>query len=165
MHYAKPIGLTLSTNNKMSGDKYPKMKAEKIEMNKIPYDVVVGSLMYAMVCTGLDIAYVVRVLSRFMSKPIKALWVLVMWILWHLRGTSSMCLQFSSSNPMLEGFTDSNMLVDAKSEYMVLVEADKEIILMRDFINDLVMGHEQIHNQSVIHIAKNTAYHSRTKHI
>ena len=56
-------------------------------------------------------------------------------------------------------------LSTTKSEYMVLVQANKEIILMRDFINGLEMGQEQIHNQSIIHIAKNIAYNSRAKHI
>ena len=38
-------------------------------MSHVPYASVVGSLMYAMVCTSPNIAHVVGVLSRFMSKP------------------------------------------------------------------------------------------------
>jgi hypothetical protein len=38
-------------------------------MSQAPYDSVVSSLMYAMVCTRLDISLVVGVLSRYMSKP------------------------------------------------------------------------------------------------
>ena len=36
-------------------------------MKAIPYSFVIGSLMYAQVCTHLDIAYVVGVLSRYLS--------------------------------------------------------------------------------------------------
>ena len=36
-------------------------------MAKIPYSLVVGSLMYAMVCTQPDIAYAVGVVSRYKS--------------------------------------------------------------------------------------------------
>jgi hypothetical protein len=40
-------------------------------MSHVPYVSVVGSLMYAMVCTRPDIAHAVGVLSRYMSKPEK----------------------------------------------------------------------------------------------
>ena len=36
-------------------------------MSKVPYALVVGSLMYAMVCTRPDIAHAVGVVSRYMS--------------------------------------------------------------------------------------------------
>ena len=37
-------------------------------MSKVPYASTIGSLMYAMVYTKLDIANVVGVVSRFMSR-------------------------------------------------------------------------------------------------
>jgi hypothetical protein len=37
----------------------------------VPYASVVGSIMYAMVCTRLDIAHAVGVLRRYMSTPRK----------------------------------------------------------------------------------------------
>lgn len=40
-------------------------------MKKVPYCNAVGSLMYAMVSTRLDIAYGVSLASRFMNKPSK----------------------------------------------------------------------------------------------
>ena len=63
MHYAKPVGSTLLTNYKLNRSQCPKPKKEKAKMNNIPYASLVGSLMYAMVCTKLDITYVVRVVS------------------------------------------------------------------------------------------------------
>jgi hypothetical protein len=38
-------------------------------MAQIPYKSVVGSLMYAMVCTQLDIAYYVGVVSQYLFNP------------------------------------------------------------------------------------------------
>lgn len=38
-------------------------------MVSIPYALVIGSLMYAMLCTRLDIAYSIRVSSRFQVNP------------------------------------------------------------------------------------------------
>jgi hypothetical protein len=38
-------------------------------MSYVPYASAIGSFMYAMVCTRLDIIHVVGYLSRYMSKP------------------------------------------------------------------------------------------------
>ena len=38
-------------------------------MKAIPYSLVVGSLMYAQVCTCLNIAFVIGVLGRYLSDP------------------------------------------------------------------------------------------------
>ena len=40
-----------------------------LKMEKFPYAQVVGSLMYAQVCSRPDIAYIVGVLGRYMSNP------------------------------------------------------------------------------------------------
>ena len=54
-------------------------------MSKAPYALVIGSLMHAMVCTRLDIAHVVGVVSRHMSHPGIEHWNVVKWILRYLR--------------------------------------------------------------------------------
>ena len=46
-----------------------KLDSEKAEMDKIPYASTVGSLMYTMIATRLDIAFVVGVVSRYMANP------------------------------------------------------------------------------------------------
>ena len=38
-------------------------------MQKIPYVLAIGSLMYAQVCAHLDIAYIVEMLGRYLSNP------------------------------------------------------------------------------------------------
>ena len=43
-------------------------------MSQVPYSSVVGSLMYAMVCTRPNPAYGISVVSRFMSSPGKTHW-------------------------------------------------------------------------------------------
>jgi hypothetical protein len=56
-------------------------------MSRVPYVSVVGSLMYAMVCTRPNIAHAVGVLSRYMSKPGKEHWTTVKRVfqvfVWH----------------------------------------------------------------------------------
>ena len=42
---------------------------EEDKMSKVPYASAIESLMYAMVCTRLDIAHAVGVVSKYMSHP------------------------------------------------------------------------------------------------
>ena len=85
-------------------------------MMKVPYASTVGSLMYAMVSTMLDIGYTVGVVIRYiMSNPGREHWVAVKWLLQYLRGTSDVCLQFGLGNPTLEGYTDSDMLANVNT--------------------------------------------------
>lgn len=55
----------------------PQSVGEKEYMARVPYTSVVGSLMYAMVCTRPDIAQAVSVVSRYMSCPGKGHWEVV----------------------------------------------------------------------------------------
>ena len=63
MQNPKPVFLILSTNCKLRGNQCKKSKVEKPVMSKVPYASAVGSLMYAIVCTRADIAYVVEVVT------------------------------------------------------------------------------------------------------
>ena len=85
-------------------------------MSKVPYSSTVGSLMYAMVCTRLDIAHAVGVVSRYMNDPGKEHWMAVKWILKFLRGTTSHALCFGGSSTILHGYVDSNMEGDKDSK-------------------------------------------------
>ena len=46
----------------------PKIPEEMEQMAKVPYASAIGSLMYAILCTRPDIAYVISVTSRFQSN-------------------------------------------------------------------------------------------------
>ena len=85
------------------------------EMSKVPYASVVGSLMYAMVCTRPDIAHAVGVVSRFLTNHGKEHWEAVKCILKYLSGASRVCLCFGSGEPMLDGYTYSDMAGDVDS--------------------------------------------------
>jgi hypothetical protein len=70
-------------------------------MSRVSYSSTVGNLMYAMVCTRLDIAYVVGIVSRYMNNPGKEHWELVKWILMYLRGVVTHALCFGGSDIVL----------------------------------------------------------------
>jgi hypothetical protein len=79
-------------------------------MSRVPYASVVGSLMYAMVCTRSDIAHTVGVLSRYMSKP--GYWTTVNRVFRYLRGTASYGLCYQG-RPELDRVLDIHGFVDA----------------------------------------------------
>ena len=65
------IGSSLSANQR------PKTPAEIERMREIPNASVVGSLMYAMLCTRPDISFVVVMVSRYQSDLGEEHWIAV----------------------------------------------------------------------------------------
>ena len=66
---SKPVSTPLAQHFKLSSDQIPKTKEEKAYMRKLPYVSVIGSIMYAMVCSRSYLSYAVSMLSIFMSDP------------------------------------------------------------------------------------------------
>ena len=93
----KAVSTPLPGHLKLTKKMCPKTQEEEDKMSKVPYASVVGSLMYAMVCTRPYIAHIVRVISRYMSDPRIEHWNAVKWIVRYLRGTSNKCLHFGGS--------------------------------------------------------------------
>jgi hypothetical protein len=80
-------------------------------MSRVPYASVVGCLMYAMVCTRLDIAHSMGVLSRYMSKLAKEHWTTVKRVFRYLCGTADYGIFYQGipgANKVLDihGFVD-----------------------------------------------------------
>eukprot|EP00253_Pinus_taeda_P031769 PITA_31769 len=95
MHDSKPVKVPIPMGVRLSTEQCPKTQEEEEDMSRVPYASAINSLMYAMVCTRLDISHTVGVLSRFMSKPGKEHWTTVKRVFKYLRGTSvySLCYQ------------------------------------------------------------------------
>ena len=69
----------------LSKEQSPKPPEHKEHMSMIFYDSAIGSLMYVMLCTRLDICYVVRVVSRHQFDPEEEYWITMKHILKYLR--------------------------------------------------------------------------------
>lgn len=54
---------------KLSVKQYPQTDEEKKIMESTPYTKEVGSIMYSMVCSKVDLSYAVSIVSRFMENP------------------------------------------------------------------------------------------------
>ena len=59
----------------------PCTKEQREYMSKVPYASAIGSIMYAMLCTRVDVAYALSVTSRFQQDPGESHWSAVKNIL------------------------------------------------------------------------------------
>ncbi|KAK9063217.1 hypothetical protein SSX86_017087 [Deinandra increscens subsp. villosa] len=87
----------------------PKSEAEIEQMRLTPYASVVGSLMYAQVCTRPDIAYITGMLGRYQSNPGLDHWKAAKKVLRYLQGTKEFKLTYRRSDDLeVIGYTDSD---------------------------------------------------------
>ncbi|KAH8931057.1 hypothetical protein BDL97_19G002300 [Sphagnum fallax] len=160
MRDAKPVRTPLASHFRLSKE-------------QVPYASTIGSLMYTMVCTRPDISHAVGVMSKYMSNPSKQHWEAMKWILRYLRGTTEKCLTFRKDELKLEGYVDSNFAgeVDHRRSTTGYVFTFGSTTI--SWVSQLqkILGFEQEMNvlhsdsQSAIHLANNSTFHSRTKHI
>jgi hypothetical protein len=68
----KPMFTPMDPNIKLSKGMLPKTQSEEENMKTIPYQNVVGSLMYVMTGTRPDITYAVGAISAYNANPGKA---------------------------------------------------------------------------------------------
>ncbi|CAL9025133.1 unnamed protein product [Prunus brigantina] len=80
-------------------------------MNDKPYASLVGSLMYALVCTRFDIAFPINVQGRFQSNPGQDHRIAGKKMLRYLQRTKDYNLVLRRSNNLkLEGFADADFV-------------------------------------------------------
>eukprot|EP00253_Pinus_taeda_P021394 PITA_21394 len=112
MQDSKPVKVPIPEGVRLSSQQCPKTQEEEEDMSYVPYASAVGSLMYVMVCSRPDIAHVVGVLRRFMSKLGKEHWTTVKQVFRYLRGTSDYGLCYEG-RPGLDKVLDIRDFVDA----------------------------------------------------
>ena len=84
-------------------------KDEDVVGNSVPYQSLIGSLLYASVCTRPDISMAVSHLSRFMSKPSTVHWEQAKRVLRYLKGTADSGLVYGGANSIdLVGYSDAD---------------------------------------------------------
>lgn len=111
-------------------------------MRGVPYASSIDSLINAMVCTKLDIAHAVKVVSWFICNAGKKHWTVVKCILRILRGTSRACLCFGHDKLVLQEYIDAIMIGDVDSrksllEYL-LIFTRGQILCIPNFSNMLL---------------------------
>ena len=108
----KPVKVPIPIGVKLSVDQCPKTQEEEEDMSHVLYARAVGSLMYVMVCTRVDIAHAVGVLSKYMSKTRKEHWTTIKNIFMYLCGIDiyGLCYQ---GRTRLDRVLDIHGFVDA----------------------------------------------------
>ena len=99
-------GITLFKKN------YPTTPEEKERMSRIPYASTVGSIMYAMTCTRLDVVNALGVMSRYQSDLNEKHWKIVKIILKYLRNTKDQWLIYKDTDLKLVRYTNFNFQSD-----------------------------------------------------
>ncbi|KAL3849434.1 hypothetical protein ACJIZ3_011316 [Penstemon smallii] len=187
MQDCKPIFTPLPINFKLSSSMSPSNEAERMEMSRVPYASAVGSLMFAMVCTRPDIAQAVGAVSRYMANPGKEHWSTMKRILRYIKGTSNAALYFAGDLDKSKSttgyvFTLAGGAVSwvsklqsivatstTEAEYVAATQASKKAIWLQMLLEEIEHKQENIalfcDSQSALHLAKNPAFHSKTKHI
>ena len=102
MEDCKFLATPLDANSKLLKDMSPLTDEDINAMMGVPYQSVVGSLVYAMIGTRADIAFVVGVVSQYMANPGPQHWVVVKRILCYLKGTIDYVLRYGGSYKLLD---------------------------------------------------------------
>ncbi|CAM8881217.1 unnamed protein product [Rhodiola kirilowii] len=105
---SKPSPIPLGGHLVLTKADCPSSESDKQQMKDVPYDIAVGSVMYAMLCTRPDLAFSVSVLSRFMSNPGNAHWTAMKYLLKYIAGTQNLGLVYKKyeSKTELKGYVD-----------------------------------------------------------
>nr|AAT01387.1 putative polyprotein [Oryza sativa Japonica Group]AAT44170.1 putative polyprotein [Oryza sativa Japonica Group] len=112
MHDTKPVSTHIAPHFKLSALQCASTDEDVEYMSRVPYSSVVGSLMYAMVCSRLDLSHAMSLVSRYMANPGKEHWKAIQWIFRYLRDTANACLKFGRTNKGLIGYVDSDFAAD-----------------------------------------------------
>eukprot|EP00253_Pinus_taeda_P022163 PITA_22163 len=161
MDNVKPVNVPLASHCKLSSVLSPRVDEEKKYMSHVPYENVVGNLMYAMVSTRPDISHAVGAVSRFMENP---------GDLDKRRSNAGYVFTLvGGAISWMSKLQEIVALSTTKAEYIAASDASKEAIWLKGLLNEIGRMQEKVNvlcdSQSAIHLATNPTYHSRTKHI
>jgi hypothetical protein len=112
MHKCNPTPDLIVKGIKFGKFQCPRNQYEINEMKAVSYTFVVGSLMYAQVCTHLDLAFVTGMLDRYQKNSDKPHWDGVKKALKYLQGTTCLILTYKKLDTPLEtvGYSDSDFV-------------------------------------------------------
>ncbi|KAI5314256.1 hypothetical protein L3X38_043432 [Prunus dulcis] len=110
MEACSPGDLPIGKGDRPSRDQCPMTEQEQANMKNKPYASLVGSLMYAQVCTRPDLSFALSVLGRFQANPGEPHWVLAKKMLRYLKKTKSLMLMYGHvDNLELTCYSDSDL--------------------------------------------------------
>ncbi|GJZ78687.1 retrotransposon protein, putative, ty1-copia subclass [Tanacetum coccineum] len=123
---------------KLQGAKTP---TEVQRMLRVPYASAIGSIMYAVRCTRLDVAFAQNLCSRFQQNPGEIHWTAMKTILKYLRYTKDMVLVYRAKpeDELKKSAKQSTTAMSSiEAKYIAAAEASMEAVWMRKFIDGLL---------------------------
>lgn len=155
---------------------------EKESVNKnehIPYQKLIGALLYLAISTRPDISYAVSYLSQFNNCYQEVHWKAAKRVLIYLKGTSNYAILYKQSEMKLKGMVDAISweskkqrtvaLSSTEAEYMAISEAIRELLYLQGFLIELNFNCDQIYvendSQSAQKLIWSQSINSRSKHI
>ncbi|WVZ14797.1 hypothetical protein V8G54_012363 [Vigna mungo] len=193
MRDAKAVSTPLASHFHLSKEQSPQTEKEKESMDEIPYASAIGSLMYAMVLGVVSrfmsnpgkahweaVKWILRYLRGTIEKCLyfsKGELKVQGYVDANFRGEvdhrrSTTGYIFTVGTTTVSWMSQVQKIValsTTEAEYVAVTEASKELIWLQGlltklgFIQEMSVLHSD--SQSAIHLAKNSAFHSRTKHI
>lgn len=171
---------------------------------KVPFQELIGSLLYVAQITRPDISFCVNNVSRFNAKHSIEHWEAALRILKYLKGTEDYVLVYGTEKGNeMHAYSDADYASEidkrrlcsgfvvklaggainwhskrqeivavssTEAEYIALSTTAKEMLYLNQFMFELTHAKIEpskiyVDNTSSINLAKNAAYHDRTKHI
>ncbi|KAL0410983.1 UNVERIFIED_CONTAM: hypothetical protein Slati_3688000 [Sesamum latifolium] len=97
---------------KLSKKQSPKADEELKRISNIPYASAIGSIQYVVQYTRPNVAYALRLMSRYQACAGKVHWSAVKTILKYLKRTKDMFLIYGGGELILEGYSDASFQLD-----------------------------------------------------
>jgi hypothetical protein len=105
---AKSASIPMNVGTILSSEQSPSTHEETADMQDVPYQRGIGSLMYAATSTRPDIAFAVSILSQFMRNPARTHWEAAKDVIRYLKGTATVRLTLGAEAQGLEAYVDSD---------------------------------------------------------
>nr|GEV27037.1 hypothetical protein [Tanacetum cinerariifolium] len=122
MENSKKWTLPLHHGINISKDLYPKIDDELNKISRVPYVLAIGSIMYVMTCTRLDVSFALSIKINKDDSQSRSGWVFLL---------NGRAMTWKSSKQD----TVANSMCE--SRYIAACEASKEAIWMKNFIGDI----------------------------
>ncbi|KAL7128501.1 hypothetical protein ABFS83_13G000400 [Erythranthe nasuta] len=187
MKNAKSVSVALAAHFLLSKEQSPKTEPEMCDMKSVPYANAIGSIMYLMVSTRPDIAYVVSCLSRYMANPGMPHWEAVKCVKKGIvlcgyvdsnyannrdirKSTTSYVFTLCGSCICWKSQLQNIVSISTtEAEYIAATEAVKESLWLKGLLSEIGFLKVKVvifsDSQSGIQLCKNPVFHDRTKHI
>ena len=113
MDSSKKGYVPMASGRPLSKGQSPVSKVDRDRMNRVPYASAIGSIMYAMLCTRLDVSYALSMTSRYQCNLGELHWTTVKNILKYLNRTKDAFLVYGGDEELrVKGYTNASFQSD-----------------------------------------------------